>query len=213
MMRYEAVVEVWTREAILYVPALPGFQVNARSADDALRQSPPRLLAFLEWLGDLELIPTPTDGPDLEVVQTLRAEGDSGPLFTLDERTPDEEQVELALAVGRGEVSDIVEVVSDLGSTGMAEAARVLGHLAELDLWYASRLQVDTVPTAAVADPVETLIATASDVEEAVDRRVELGPGGLWEIDGERWSLAKMLRRRTGHLREHLPELIVIDQA
>lgn len=212
-MRYEAVVEVWSREAILYVPVLPGFQVNARTPDDALRQSPPRLLAFLEWLVDLELIPTPTDGPDLEVVQTLRAEGDAGPLFAPDEPTPNEEQVELALAVGRGEVSDIVEVVSDLGSTGMTEAARVLSHLAEFDLWYASRLRVDTTPTPSVADPVETLIAAASDVEEAVDRRVELGLDGVWEIDGERWSLAKVLRRRTGHLREHLPELIVIDQA
>lgn len=212
-MRYPAVVEVWSREALLFIPDLPGFQVNAPGPDDAVRLAPARLLAFLEWLSDLELITLPSDGADIEVVETLRAEGGAGPLFAADERTPDEEQVELALAVGRGEVSDIIELVSDLGEIGMAEAGRVLTHLAELDRWYASRLRVDTTASADVSDPVETLVSAASDVEEAVDRRVELGSGGVWEVDGERWSLAKVLRRRTGHLREHLPELIAIDQA
>ncbi len=212
-MRYQAVIEVWSKEALLYVPSLPGFQVNGRTAKDAARVAPARLLAFLEWISDLELIALPTDGADIDVVETLRAEGDRGPLFAADEPTPEEEQIELALAVGRGEVSDIVELVSDLGEVGMVEARRVLTHLAELDAWYAARLQVDTMPSAAVADPIETLVQAASDLEEAADRRVELGPDGVWEIDGERWSLAKVLRRRTGHLREHLPELIAIDQA
>lgn len=212
-MRYPAVIEVWPSETLLFVPDLPGFQVNATSPDDAARLAPTRLLAFLEWISELELITLPSDGADIEVVETLRAEGDAGPLFAMDERTPDEEQVELALAVARGEVSDIVELVSDLGEAGMTEARRVLTHLAELDLWYASRLRVDTTPSTAVADSLETLVQAASDVEEAVDRRVELGPDGVWEVDGERWSLGKVLRRRTGHLREHLTELIAIDQA
>jgi hypothetical protein len=147
------------------------------------------------------------------VVETLRADGDVGPIFAADERTPDEDQVELALAVARGEVSDIVDLVGELGESGTAEARLVLTHLAEMEHWYAGRLQVDTTPSTAVVDPIETLVQAASDVEEAVDRRVELGPVGVWEVDGERWSLAKVLRRRTGHLREHLPELIAVDQA
>lgn len=212
-MRYPAVIEVWSSESLLFVPDLPGFQVNGRSADDAIRLAPSRLLAFLEWLSELELITLPDDGADIEVVETIRSDGDAGPLFAADERTPGEDQVELALAVGRGEVSDIIEVVSDLGEVGMAEARRILTHLAELDRWYASRLDADTTPSPAGADPIETLVQAASDFEEAVDRRVELGAGGVREIDGERWSLAKVLRRRTGHLREHLPELIAIDQA
>ena len=212
-MRYAAVVEVWPSEALLFIPELPGFQVNAKTPAEAARVAPTRLLAFLEWLSDLELIALPSDGADIEVSETLRADGDAGPLFAADERTPDEEWVELALAVGRGEVSDIVELVSDLGDSGMADARRVLTHLTEQDLWYASRLRVDVRPTAVVADPVEVLISAASAVEEAVDRRVELGPDGVREVDGERWSLAKVLRRRTGHLREHLPELIAVDQA
>jgi len=212
-MRYPAVIEVWSSETLLFVPDLPGFQVNATSPDDAVRLAPTRLLAFLEWISELELITLPSDGADIEVVETLRAEGGAGPLFAEDERTPDEDQVELALAVARGEVSDIVELVSDLSEAGMAEARQVLTHLSEMDLWYAGRLRVDTTASTAVADPIETLVQSASDVEEAVDRRVELGPDGVWEVDGERWSLAKVLRRRTGHLREHLPELIAIDQA
>jgi hypothetical protein len=212
-MRYAAVVEVWPRDALLFIPELPGFQVNATTPAEAARVAPARLLAFLEWLSDLELVALTSDGADVEVSETLQADGDAGPLFAADQRTPDEERIELALAVGRGEVSDIVELVSDLGESGMAEARRVLTHLAEQDLWYASRLWVDVRPPAVVADPVEVLISAASDVEEAVDRRVELGPDGVWEIDGERWSLAKVLRCRTGHLREHLPELIAVDQA
>ena len=211
-MRYEAVVEVWPSQALLFVPGLPGFQVNAESPADAARVAPARLLAFLEWLSDLELIELPSDGAEIEVTATLRADRDAGPLFAVDERTPGEDHVELALAVGRGEVSDIVELVSDLGEAGMRDARRVLTHLAEMDLWYASRLRVDMSSSPAVADPVEVLISAASVVEEAVDHRVELGPDGVWEIDGERWSLAKVLRRRTGHLREHLPELIAVDQ-
>ena len=212
-MRYPAVIEVWSKETLLFVPDLPGFQVNATSPDAAIRVAPTRLLAFLEWISELDLITLPTDGADIEVVETLRADGDAGPLFAADERTPNEEEVELALAVARGEVSDVVDLVSDLGEAGMAEARRMLTHLSEMDLWYADRLRVDTTPSTAVTDPIETLVQAASDVEAAIDRRVELGPDGVWEVDGERWSLAKILRRRTGHLREHLPELIAVDQA
>ena len=35
-MSWEAVVETWTKETLLFIPALPGFQVNAESPDDAL---------------------------------------------------------------------------------------------------------------------------------------------------------------------------------
>ena len=45
-MSWGADVEIWPNESILYVPALPGFQVNAASPPEALTEAEQRVEAL-----------------------------------------------------------------------------------------------------------------------------------------------------------------------
>ena len=211
-MKLDAVVERWSREVQLYVPALPGFQVGGQSEAEVVELAEARIDGFLEWLAELALLPQSPEPVTVNVVEVRESVDGAGPIFALDAAVPNETQVELALAVGRAALSEIVDLALDEGGGANPRLERVLAHLTELDVWYASRLGMATPPIGAGGEPIDALVATASAFEEAVDTHAERSTAVVWEVDGEAWSLAKALRRRTGHLREHLPELIASTQ-
>lgn len=84
----------------------------------------------------------------------------------------------------------------------------ILRHVAAFDLWYASRLSRDgRLEVALPADPVAA-VQVAGRVFAAIVRLMPIEQrGAVFEHDGEEWTLAKALRRRTGHLREHAAQL------
>ena len=211
-MRFDAVIERWSREVQLYVPVLPGFQVTGLSEEAVIETASARIDGFLGWLAELGLLPEVTEAATLRVVEVQESIGDAGPLFDLDCSVPNETQVELALAVGRAALSEIVDLVLDEGGSAGPRLEKVLAHLTELEGWYTSRLGVTLPPVGAGGEPIDALVAAASGFEEAVDAHVEGDAPAVWEVVSEEWSLAKVLRRRTAHLREHLPELIAFSQ-
>jgi hypothetical protein len=207
-VRFEALIEHWPSESLLFVRALPGFQVSGRDAQELQERVGIALQTHLEWLVERELIDQPTGEIDLAVVEQARAISESiGPLFTADLIAPTEEEIENALAVGRAALSDLIDAQDTLQrSVGDAEFEPALRHVAHMDRWYAGRLSGDPQATA-LADPTDDLVDAAGTFEDAVDDFAANGSSELFVRDGEEWTLAKALRRRTGHVREHTPAI------
>lgn len=209
-MTLPAIAEVWPSETLVYVPALPGFQVSGPTLDMAFERAYDRIEGFCQWLVEGEVIPALPDSMDLEPAQTLTADGEHGPLFDVDREPAGEEHREFALTIGRAALSDILFVLDDVAGTGRTEAERILRHVAELDRWYATRIApASGSPFSAIEDE---LVQSASLFEETIDGVAAARASEVWTLDGEEWSVRKVLRRRTGHLREHLPELLALTQ-
>ena len=209
-MTLPAIAEVWPSETLVFVPSLPGFQVNGPSLDVAFESAYDRIDGFWQWLVEGEVLPAPPESTELELVQTLHADGEHGPLFDADREPAGVEHRELALTIGRAALSDLLFVLDDIDGDQRQRAERVLRHVAELDRWYATRVApAGGSPFAALEDE---LVQSASLFEETIDGIHESRSREVWSIDGEGWSMRKVLRRRTGHLREHLPELLALTQ-
>ncbi len=210
-MSWEAVIETWSTETLLFIPALPGFQVNAESPDDAVADAVDRVDAFVQWLGDGELLPENFPSSEgISVAETLAASGSAGPIFDLDAEPVDDDFAEFALAVGRAALSDLLFVYDDVTDEMRADAERILRHVAEMDRWYATRMApAQGKPFTAIEDE---LVQSASLFEETVDGVMESSQPSTWSLDGEDWSIRKALRRRTGHVREHLPDLLSLTR-
>lgn len=207
-MSWPALVEVWPHDVLLFVPSLPGFQVNAESPESAVADARDRIDAYLQWLTEGELADDlPTDA-DLVVVEELAATGAAGPIFEMDSSSPEPDEIELALAVGRAALSDLLFVFDDVPPVQRASAERTLRHVAEMDRWYATRIApAQGRPFVEIEDE---LVQSASLFEEIVDATFPINQPVTWILDAEPWSIRKVLRRRTGHLREHLPDLIAL---
>jgi hypothetical protein len=210
-MSWGADIEIWPNESILYVPALPGFQVNAASPAEALPEAEQRVGAFVQWLREGELLPDDLPSPErISVIGELRAQGNVGPIFESDAEPVDGDFAEFALSIGRAALSDLLFVLDDFGDEARPHAERILRHVAEMDRWYATRMApAQGMPFAELEDE---LVQSASLFEETVDGVMTSSQTVTSALDGETWSIRKALRRRTGHLREHLPDLLTLTR-
>jgi hypothetical protein len=208
-MSRHAVVEIWPGETLLYVPELPGFQVNAASPDDALRDANDRIERFLKWLEEGELAEGVAPADAIHLTEQRAADGTTGPLFDADREQAGAEHREFALSVGRAALSDLLFVFDDQDPDYRAAATQKLRHIAEMDRWYATRLaQASGQPFGDIEDE---LVQSASLFEETIDGLPDEDASRVWTIDGEQWTIRKALRRRTGHLREHLVDLLALS--
>lgn len=212
-LRLDAVIEHWENEDLLYVRTLPGFFVSGATAQELKRKSGPALQAHLDWLVLRDLIDEPSSEVELNVIEEARATpAGAGPRFDADLVAPNEEEIEAALAVGRAALSDLIDLFESLPEdSDRTRGLDTLGHVAALDLWYASRL-TGIIDAGKIDDPVDRLVDAAGTFEDAVDEFVLLHFPELFDRDDEEWTLAKVLRRRTAHLREHLPHLQPMKQ-
>lgn len=201
----DALIEHWPGESLLYVRALPGFVAGGSDPGDLQRRAGAALQEHLDWLVEHDLIDAPSGEVELSVAEEADAVSTAiGPRFMADLAAPSEEEIETALAVGRAAISEAIDAYDETRRRGSAtDPDGVLRHLADRDRWYASRLS-GAAPALASGDPVDALIAAASEFEDAVDAFVLTQMPELLVRDGEEWTLAKILRRRTGHLREHI---------
>src|SRR3954470_21270381 len=109
-LRLEALIERWPGESMLFVRALPGFQVSGDGAADLQHRAGTALQAHLDWLVERDLIDQPSGEVELKVAEGADAISASiGPLFAADLVAPSEEEIESALAVGRAALSDLID--------------------------------------------------------------------------------------------------------
>jgi predicted RNase H-like HicB family nuclease len=208
-MIWPAVVEEWPTEVCLYVPDLPGFISKADSGAGALAQANDALDGWIDWLVRSELVEQRPETGAINIVETLVASEGRGPAFALDREPFDAARTELALAVGRSILSDLLYQFDETPIGERPPVLSVLRHVAEMDRWYALRLiPASGKPFESIEDE---LVQSASFFEETIDAI----PNGQWTvehvIDGEVWTAGKALRRRTAHLHEHLIDLLVTE--
>jgi len=210
--RYEGVIEEWPSQSLLYVPALPGFIASAPTREELIELSLPALDLHLAWLEGHGYPPALEDEGGLFVAEDLPAHGGAGPLFLADRVDPGFDAIELSLALGRVALSDVIDLVDSLEEAGSAgpDVTRIVRHICVLDIWHSTRLGGPDPALHPIADAVDAMIAAAGMFENRIDEINESGEHGIVVLDGEEWTLAKLLRRRTAHIREHAMELAAL---
>ena len=209
--RYEGLMEEWPDRAQLYVKELPGFFASAPTRDELIEISLPALDLHLSWLDGHGYEGTIADEGGLVIDEDLGSQGELGPRFEADLVEPDHDAIEQALGLGRVALSDVIDLVdAHEASQGPSEEFdRIVRHLAVQDLWFATRLNDSPPSLKPVADPVDAMITAAGLFEERIDDLAGEAPGVIIR-DGEEWTLAKLLRRRSAHVREHALELAAL---
>ena len=213
--RFAGLIEEWPSQALLYIPVLPGFILSASSRDELIDFSLDAIDLHLAWL-ESHLAPLPLENNGgLVVREVLSATGATGPLFDADRVELTADEIENALSLGRIALSDIIDLVDVLESVGKADAEmkRIVLHICVLDIWYSTRLGGPDPALRPVADALAAMIQAGGLFEVRIDERVVSGfddPGDVTTIDGEDWTVAKLLRRRTAHIREHSIELAAL---
>jgi hypothetical protein len=216
---FRALIEQWTSETLVFFDGWPGCFVSAATPEEATAAAPAAVTHHLAWLAARGL-PTPAGpAPEIELAEHLRPRpGTRGLRFDADLVAPTDEALERALAVGALACADLIGIHDRAGperrgrSTppGARELDRSLSdqlrHLAELDLAYVANLS-DGQPTTIVlpADPAEALRTSNRHVEKTLRTLPVSLRSQLFVRDGEEWTAAKVVRRRTGHLFEHYP--------
>jgi hypothetical protein len=88
---------------------------------------------------------------------------------------------------------------------GEATLGDVLRKVAELDGWYLACL-TGTPPVPLPDDPAQAIAAADRHFRRHAAASYDAFRDLVATADGEEWTFAKMIRRRTGHFREHVPE-------
>jgi predicted RNase H-like HicB family nuclease len=218
VVTFRALIEQWGRETLVFFDGWPGCFVSAATLEEAMAAAPAAVTDHLAWLTVHGLGPFDTVAR-VEIAEHLRPQpGARGLRFDADQMPPSDEDLERALKIGALACAELIDHFERAGpqrrdqavAPGAHEIAKSpadqLRHLAELDLVYAATLS-DRRPAAVElpSDPTEALRTS----HRHVAARLRALPASLrsrrFVHDGEEWTAAKVVRRRTGHLFEHYP--------
>ena len=223
-MRYFALVEDWPGESMVYFRELPGCFPSAPTREEALKAAPAAIASYLNWLkkNDLNIVEENDGKIEVVVKERLAALNDqSGPRFETDLAPPGGVEIDTALnvaAAARVEVLELYEGVpqryrSISLSPGAWSLTRHLQHIVESEAWYISRLAEQPVAASGGTLPSDLSMAlfdNAMDHELLLRGLSQAERERIFLHEGEEWTAAKVLRRLTGHLREHYPRMVAI---
>ncbi len=223
-MRFYALVEDWPEETMIYFRELPGCFSSASTYEEAVKGAPAAISTFLKWAKKNDLALIDEDGSEIEVVVKERIpaiNGQSGPRFEADLAPPDDVEIDNALNVAAAVRASLLELYDNISpeqrdrsiSPDAWSLTQHLHHLLEAERWYISRLTERPTATFGNAPPPDLSMAL---FENAMDHELLLR--GLSPAERERvfiheheeWTASKVLRRMTGHLREHYPWMVAI---
>jgi predicted RNase H-like HicB family nuclease len=223
-MRFYALVEDWPAESMAFFRELPGCFSSAPTYEEAVKVAPEAISAFLKWSKENDLVLVEEYDGEIEVVvkeQLPAAIDEIGPLFKADLPPPDDTEIEHALnvaAVARAALLELYdEVPEELRKRSTSPDAwsltQHLHHILEAEAWYMSRLTeypTATFGNALAPDLSMALFENAMDYELILRGLTSEVRERVFTHDGEDWTAAKVLRRMTGHLREHYPWMVEI---
>jgi predicted RNase H-like HicB family nuclease len=223
-MRFYALVEYWPGESMAFFRELPGCFSAAPSYEEAVKMAPEVISDFLKWSKENELVLIEEYDGEIEVVVRERlpaVDNEAGPLFKADLPPPDDVEIDNALNVAATARAALLELYDEVPvelrnrstAPGAWSLTQHLHHILEAEAWYISRLTEHPTATFGNALPLDLSLAL---FENAMDNELTLR--GLtpeerervFTHEGEDWTAAKVLRRMTGHLREHYPWMVEI---
>jgi ribosomal protein S18 acetylase RimI-like enzyme len=198
----------------------PGAFTYGSARETAIGRAVPAAHRFVEWArshGE-QIPPAPAASAEVmdEVAATTLEDGYVvNATFGPDEREVDEAEIDAhlrRLARARSDLLTLVERIRAWESDGRAIADdgrsvdAVLRHLAGAETWFVSRLDADARYRGPRDDVEEYLEASRAFLEEGLRRLVRERVTARNDSKGERWTLAKVVRRSLYHSLDHLDE-------
>lgn len=207
-----------------WIEDCPGAFCQGTTAEDAARAASCVLNDYLHWLrAQDEPPPTVLNGLTnedvyFEVGQVYRAlRGQSGQeinaFFPIDALPLDDEGLETTLRLLRHTHADLHKAVStlppdqwDSAPFGGKSIRSLLTHLAEREQFVLSRLNIPfAIP--ASGEPLERLLAARLSVEQSLRAMPDARRNRPVIVEGEVWTLRKVLRRILWHVRYHTAQI------
>ncbi len=215
--RWRLVAERWESTWLGFIIELPGCQVTGCSLEELVTEAPKAIAAHRTWLCEKGLTVPECLTDTVTLVEVAEASsGDRGPLFEIDQRVITSQELAHALEVGDAALADLVALTDrarewetlplDQRPAGWTPP-EIVRHVAEFDRWYAARLAPDAGALALPEDPLLALRQAAQAFVSVVRAWWAVWGNRRVEREGEQWTVGKVLRRRTGHLREHTEQL------
>jgi len=225
-MRVNVYMEATPGEACMaHVAELPGCFVLAADESEVLALLPDEVRRHRMWLRRHGIPVAGDDEVDIVVQQVVGGPrpwmpNGASALFSIDRRLLDDTELELHLRVLACARADLLRAVhaaprgafDDLAPGQRRTLRQVLGHLADIEEWFVSRLG----RTVAVreSDPVRRIVdVRARTLDHLVrydraDRDLVFIPRARPSDDPEEmWTLRKLLRRLIEHELEHLADV------
>lgn len=216
-MQYNALVEEWPGETMVYFRELPGCLSTAPTFEEAIAATSTAIANHIRWLKANELIEEIDNEISVVVKERIAAgENGPGPRFEAELAPPSDEEIDLALNVAgmaRAELLDLYEGIpaeqrDHTPAPGDWSITEHLRHIIESELWYVSRLSdiPQEKPLSELSPEISVaLFDVGMDSELALRDLSEEQRRRVFTHEGEEWTAAKVLRRLVGHLREHYP--------
>lgn len=223
-MRFYALVEDWPGESMAYFRELPGCFSSAPTYEEAVKMVPEVISTFLKWSKENELVLIEEYDGEIEVVvqeQLSAANNEAGPMFKADLPPPVDVEIDNALNVAAAARAALLELYDEVPvelrnrstSPGTWSLTQHLHHILKAESWFISRLTEHPTATFGNALPPDlsmALFENAMDYELILRGLTAEERERVFTHEGEDWTAAKVLRRMTGHLREHYPWMVEI---
>jgi predicted RNase H-like HicB family nuclease len=219
-MQFYALVEEWPGESILFFRELPGCFASAATTEAALQAAPAAIEKYFRWLKTNDLVIVEGEINPITVVLTERLSSKDkhgGPLFAADRVEPNELEIDNALNVSATARALIIEIATSLPTHLLEQSltpdswplTQHLQHVMESENWYVSRLQEhpdrpDETPAMSADDMAMKIFENAMDNEIILHDLTPEQRSQILVHKNEEWTAAKVLRRQSEHLYEHL---------
>ena len=203
----------WGVQVLIYATEFPGLQVTGASEAEADALLAATVEGYRAWAADRGLARPPADAC-IEVDEDRSADGGIGVLFASDDTMPSADFLAEAARISAAAIADIRDWCAsadverrtsliDVADRGRAyDALGIAQHVADMDHYYLGAVGVDVAND--LDDPLEELQRTQALLWAWIRRQAEAGDSHAHiDEDGESWTVAKIIRRRVGHLREH----------
>lgn len=224
-MQFYALIEEWPDECMAYFRELPGCYCSTPTFQEIGAAMPGSVADYLKWLkvNNITVLEEFDDVIDVVETEHIRVkDGEYGPRFEADLPPPGDAEIDKALNVAAAARAAILDLYESLPpeqqnrrlSPDSWSLAEHLQHLYESEDWYISRLEEQ--PDNDFPAPSDLMMAffdKAMDYELLLRALTPEQRQRVFIHDGEEWTAAKVLRRMTGHVREHYPWMAAIAKA
>lgn len=220
-MRYRLAVEdIEPEHWVAWVLDNPGCFSTADTEQGAIAGAPAGIRAWRDWFHAHGKPVTHRDDPvDVEIVEvfhSLLSNGDYrvNAFFEDDERPLTGGDIDTGLALLTLTRRDLLAVIESLAPAHLAEpavgetrssVAGIIDHVATAEWWYLTRLGLGFERETLTGDALEKLEQVRQHMRAQLPGLE--GDARITELQGERWSARKMLRRTLWHERDHTFQL------
>src|SRR5579875_3848343 len=150
-MQFQALVEEWPGESMVYFRELPGCVSSAATTEAALQAVPAVVEQYFRWLKENDIVLFEEEVRPISSVVAERVsskDNSAGPLFAADRAAPVDLEIDNALNVAATARALIIELVAEVPAQLHEQALQPgdwsliqhLRHIMESETWYVSRL-------------------------------------------------------------------------